>query len=50
MVATATGFDAGNISIVAYEVPMFTYKTSAAVRAADILQILLAVLIFALLG
>ena len=50
MVATATGFDTANISIVAYEVPMFTYKTAAAVKAADILQILLAVLIFALLG
>jgi flagellar M-ring protein FliF len=29
---------------------MFTYKPTAAVKAADILQILLAVLIFALLG
>ncbi len=50
LVANATGFPAGNISIVAYEVPVFQYSTGSGRTMADYFQILLAVLIFALLG
>lgn len=50
LVANATGIPANNISIVAYEVPVFQYSTGSGRTAADYFQILLAVLIFALLG
>lgn len=50
LVANATGFPADNISIVAYEVPVFQYSTGSGRTLADYFQILLAVLIFALLG
>ena len=50
LVANATGFPAGNISIVAYEVPVFQYSTGSGRTMADYFQILLAVLIVALLG
>lgn len=50
LVANATGFPAENISIVAYEVPVFQYSTGSGRTLADYFQILLAVLIFALLG
>ena len=50
LVSNATGFPAENISIVAYEVPVFQYSTGSGRTMADYFQILLAVLIFALLG
>ena len=50
LVANATGFPVANISIVAYEVPVFQYSTGSGRTLADYFQILLAVLIFALLG
>lgn len=50
LVANATGFPAENISIVSYEVPVFQYSSGSGRTAADYFQILLAVLIFALLG
>ncbi len=50
MVANATGIDESAITIVAYEVPMFTYSSSSSRSVTDYLEILLAVLIFALLG
>lgn len=50
LVAKATGFSAANISMVAYEIPMFQYKEQSPFSLTDILQIVLAVLIFAMLG
>ncbi len=50
LVSNATGFPAENISIVAYQVPVFQYSTGSGRTMADYFQILLAVLIFALLG
>ncbi len=50
LVATATGFSASNITIVAYEIPMFQYSSGPAISLTEILQIVLAVLIFAMLG
>lgn len=50
MVANATGFSRDNITIVAYDVPFFKYDSSGGRDIADYLQIVLAVLIFALLG
>lgn len=50
MVANATGFSRDNITIVAYDVPFFKYASSGGRDLADYLQIVLAVLIFALLG
>lgn len=50
MVANATGISRENITIVAYDVPFFKYASSSGRDIADYLQILLAVLIFALLG
>lgn len=50
MISNATGFGTDKISIIAYEVPLFTYSEGPAVGVSDIFQILLAVLIFALLG
>lgn len=50
MVARATGIPQENISIVAYEIPMFQYSEGSGRTVTDYLQILLAVLIFAMLG
>lgn len=50
LVANATGFPQENISIVAYDVPVFQYSTGSGRTLADYFQILLAILIFALLG
>lgn len=50
LVANATGFPVENISIIAYEVPVFQYSSNGGRTVADYFQILLAVLIFALLG
>ena len=50
LVANATGFSASNISIVAYEIPMFQYSSGSAFSLTDILQMVLALLIFAMLG
>ena len=50
MIANATGFSRDNISFVIYEQAEFVDKSSSARSLSDILQILLAVLIFALLG
>ncbi len=50
MVANATGIARENITIVAYDVPFFKYASSGGRDVADYLQIVLAVLIFALLG
>lgn len=50
MIAKATGFDTNNISFVCYERPQFVESSSKGIGLTDILQIALAVLIFALLG
>lgn len=50
MVANATGISSENITIVAYDVPFFKYASASGRDIADYFQILLAVLIFALLG
>ena len=50
MVANATGIARENITIVAYDVPFFKYASAGGRDIADYLQIVLAVLIFALLG
>lgn len=51
LIAKATGIDEANISFHCYEQPSFIDKdTSGAFGVSDILQIVLAVLIFALLG
>lgn len=50
MVANATGISRDNITIVAYDVPFFKYASASGRDIADYLQIILAVLIFALLG
>ena len=50
LVANATGFSENNITMVAYEVPMFQYKPASGINITDILQIVLVVLIFAMLG
>lgn len=50
MVARATGIPQENISIVAYQIPMFQYSEGSGRTLTDYLQILLAVLIFAMLG
>lgn len=50
MVANATGIPQENISIVAYEVPYFQWSEGNGRTLSDILQIVLALLIFALLG
>ncbi len=49
LISNATGFDVSRITLLAYEVPMFEYKTSGGINLTDILQILLVILIFALL-
>ncbi len=50
LVANATGIPVANISIIAYDVPIFQAKEGAGIDAADIAQIVLIVLILALLG
>ena len=50
MVAKATGIAEADISIVAYEEPMFVDRSASAVRATDIVQIVLIVLILGLLA
>ncbi|MEG1139355.1 MAG: flagellar M-ring protein FliF C-terminal domain-containing protein [Lachnospiraceae bacterium] len=49
MVEKATGFTADNISIVSYQVPFFQYSSNTK-NWSDYVQIILAVLIFLLLG
>lgn len=50
MIANATGFPQENITIMAYQEPVFEASTSSGRSLADYLQIALAVLIFAVLG
>ncbi|MCR4656225.1 MAG: flagellar M-ring protein FliF [Lachnospiraceae bacterium] len=50
LVANATGIPAANISIIAYDVPIFQDDEGLGIDAADIAQIVLIVLILALLG
>ncbi len=50
LVANATGIPVANISIIAYDVPIFQEDEGLSVDAADIAQIILIVLILALLG
>lgn len=50
LVANATGIPAGNISIIAYDVPIFQADEDAGMEPTDIAQIVLIVLILALLG
>ncbi|MCR5665740.1 MAG: flagellar M-ring protein FliF [Eubacterium sp.] len=49
-VVKATGFTEENVSIVAYEVPFFQYSEGSGRTLTDYLEIILAILIFALLG
>lgn len=49
LIASATGVNAANISVVAYEVPKFVEKTGSSRGIQDYLMIILAVLIIALL-
>lgn len=49
MIAMASGVDAGNITVVGYEVPKFVEKTGSSRSISDYLMIILAVLIIALL-
>ena len=50
LIANATGISADSISFVCYEQPVFVEKEKGLRSLSDILQIVLAVLIFALLG
>ena len=50
LVANATGIPATNVSIIAYDVPIFQAEEGFHVDAADIAQIILIILILALLG
>ena len=50
VVARTTGFPTANVKVVAYEIPMFQYSEGPAISVTDILQIVLALLIFAMLG
>lgn len=50
IVQTATGIPIENISIVAYEVPVFLDKEGANVQATDVIQILLIIAILAVLA
>lgn len=50
LISQATGIDTANISFVCYERPQFVESSQKGIGVTDILQILLAVLIFALLG
>lgn len=49
-VSTATGIDQANITILAYEIPMFEYDEGSGRTVQDYLQIILAVLILAMLA
>ncbi|MBQ7676835.1 MAG: flagellar biosynthesis protein [Lachnospiraceae bacterium] len=49
-VANATGFPRANVSILSYDVPMFQYSEGSSRSITDIIQIVLAVLIFIMLG
>jgi flagellar M-ring protein FliF len=50
MVANATGIPAENISLIAYEVPVFSYDEDDSMSVTDFLPIILAVLIMLMLG
>ena len=50
LVSNATGIPNANISIIAYDVPIFQAREGSRVKASDVAQILLIVLILALLG
>ena len=50
LIAKSTGFNTNQISFVCYERPQFVESSSKGIGLSDILQIALAVLIFALLG
>ncbi|WP_028243879.1 flagellar M-ring protein FliF C-terminal domain-containing protein [Pseudobutyrivibrio ruminis] len=50
VVAQATGFPVASVKVVAYEIPMFQYSEGPGISVTDILQIVLALLIFAMLG
>ena len=50
IVQTATGIPAENISIVAYEVPVFMDKEGPGVQAADVVQVILIIAILAVLA
>lgn len=50
MIAKATGLDTTQISFLCYERPQFVESSKSGIGVTDVLQILLAVLIFALLG
>ena len=50
MVSKATGIAVANISIVAYDEPLFVESEDTGVKFADVLQIVLIVLILALLA
>lgn len=50
LVANATGIPLANISIIAYDVPIFQADENGGLQASDIAQIVLIVLILALLG
>lgn len=50
LVSKATGIAPENITIVAYQIPMFEYAQGPNIGITDILQIVLAVLILAMLG
>ncbi|SDB11413.1 flagellar M-ring protein FliF [Pseudobutyrivibrio sp. YE44] len=50
VVARTTGFPTANVKVVAYEIPMFQYSEGSGIELTDILQIILALLIFAMLG
>jgi len=50
VVANATGFPAENITIVAYEIPMFQYDEGSGRTLTDYLEMALALLVFAMLA
>lgn len=50
VVARTTGFPTANVKVVAYEIPMFQYSEGPPISVTDIIQIVLAALIFAMLG
>ena len=50
VVARTTGFPASSVKVIAYEIPMFQYSEGPAFKLTDILQIVLAFLIFLMLG
>ena len=50
VVARATGFPTTSVKVVAYEIPMFQYSEGSGIGLTDILQIVLAALIFLMLG